>query len=182
MSTFVIVHGAWGGGWEWSPVADILRGSGHRVFTPTLSGMGERAHLAVKNPIGLSTHIADIVSLVQFERLRDVIPCGASYGGMPATGAADQQSDRVRLLVYVDGLVPVDGRSALDLLPQDFAGEVRVGWPRTARCGPCPCRRSCSTLSFLKDRSPRVCGGHTWIESATIPLQPSPSRSTSAAR
>jgi pimeloyl-ACP methyl ester carboxylesterase len=127
MSTFVIVHGAWGGGWEWSPVADILRAGGHRVFTPTLSGMGERAHLAAREPVGLSTHIADIVTVLQFEQLADVVLCGASYGGMPVTGAADQAPDRVRLLVYVDALVPLDGRCALDLLPQEFAATVRTG-------------------------------------------------------
>lgn len=127
MSTIVIVHGAWGGGWEWSPVADILRGDGHRVFTPTLAGMGERAHLDPMQPISLLTHITDLVSLLDFEQLRDVVLCAASYGGVPATGAADQAADRVRLLIYVDGLVPADGESALDLLPDGFASAVRAG-------------------------------------------------------
>ena len=127
MTTFVIVHGAWGGGWEWSPVADILRGHGHRAFTPTLTGMGERAHLSHGEPVGLGTHIDDIVAVLEFERLRDVVLCGASYGGMPATGAADRAADRVRLLVYIDGLVPVSGQPALDLSPARFAGMVRDG-------------------------------------------------------
>ena len=90
MTTFVIVHGAWGGGWEWSPVADILRRHGHRAFTPTLTGMGERAHLSHGEPVGLGTLVDDIVAVLEFERLRDVVLCGASYGGMPATGAADR--------------------------------------------------------------------------------------------
>jgi pimeloyl-ACP methyl ester carboxylesterase len=123
----VIVHGAWGGGWEWSPVANILRDGGHRVFTPTLSGMGERAHLVASEPVGLSTHIADVVSVLELERLAEVVLCGASYGGMPVTGAADRAPDRVRLLVYVDGLVPVDGHCALDLLPKEFSAAVRAG-------------------------------------------------------
>jgi pimeloyl-ACP methyl ester carboxylesterase len=127
MTTFVIVHGAWGGGWEWSPVADILRRHGHRAFTPTLTGMGERAHLSRGEPVGLGTHIDDIVAVLEFERLRDVVLCGASYGGMPATGAADRAADRVRLLVYVDGLVPVPGRSAVDLFPARVAGMIRDG-------------------------------------------------------
>ena len=127
MTTFVIVHGAWGGGWEWSPVADILRGHGHRAFTPTLTGMGERAHLSHGEPVGLGTHIDDIVAVLEFERLRDVVLCGASYGGMPATGAADRAADRVRLLVYVDGLVPVSGRSAVDLFPARYADMIRDG-------------------------------------------------------
>lgn len=72
MATFVIVHGAWGGGWEWSPVASILRAQGHRAFTPTLTGMGDRAHLWPGEPVGLGTHIDDIVAVLEFERLRDV--------------------------------------------------------------------------------------------------------------
>lgn len=127
MTTFVIVHGAWGGGWEWSPVADILRGHGHRAFTPTLTGMGERGHLSQRDPVGLGTHIDDIVAVLEFERLRDVVLCGASYGGMPAAGAADRAADRVRLLMYVDGLVPVPGRSAADLFPARFADMIRDG-------------------------------------------------------
>jgi pimeloyl-ACP methyl ester carboxylesterase len=127
MTTFVIVHGAWGGGWEWSPVADILRRHGHRAFTPTLTGMGERAHLSEGEAVGLGTHIDDIAAVLEFERLTDVVLCGASYGGLPATGAADRAADRVRLLVYIDGLVPVPGRPALDQFPARFAGLVRDG-------------------------------------------------------
>ncbi len=127
MATFVIVHGAWGGGWEWSPVADLLRRDGHRAFTPTLTGMGERAHLSPGEPVGLGVHIDDIVAVLEFERLRDVVLCGASYGGLPATGAADRAPDRVRLLVYIDGLVPVPGRPPLDQFPAGFAGLVRDG-------------------------------------------------------
>ena len=127
MTTFVIVHGAWGGGWEWSPVADILRRHGHRAFTPTLTGMGERAHLSQGEAVGLGTHIDDIVAVLEFERLRDVVLCGASYGGLPATGAADHAADRVRLLVYIDGLVPVPGRPAIDQFPASFADMIRDG-------------------------------------------------------
>lgn len=125
MGCFVIVHGAWGGGWEWAAVADALRAKGHSVFTPTLSGLGERAHLHA--PVDLTTHIADVVAAVEFEDLRDVVLCGASYGGMAVTGAADRIADRIRLVVYVDALVPEDGESALDLLPPPFAEAVRSG-------------------------------------------------------
>jgi pimeloyl-ACP methyl ester carboxylesterase len=127
MTTFVIVHGAWGGGWEWSPVADILRRHGHRAFTPTLTGMGERAHLSHGEAVGLGTHIDDIVAVLEFERLGDVVLCGASYGGLPATGAADRAADRIRLLVYIDGLVPVPGRPAVDQFPARFADMIRDG-------------------------------------------------------
>jgi len=127
VATFVIVHGAWGGGWEWTPVANLLRASGHHAYTPTLTGMGERAHLCCEEPIGLATHIADIVGMITIEDLHDVVLCGASYGGMPVTGAADRLADRVRMLVYIDALVPEDGQSALDLLPAPFGDAVRAG-------------------------------------------------------
>jgi len=133
MATFVIIHGAWGGGWEWSHVAEILRGYGHRVLTPTLTGMGERAHLSVGEPVGLATHVDDIVAVLELEDLRDVVLCGASYGGLAATGAAGLAAERVRLLVYIDGLVPVDGQPPIDTFPEAFAQAVREG---VARNGP----------------------------------------------
>ena len=116
MATFVIVHGGFGGGWEWTPVALKLRVQGHVVFTPTLTGMGERVHLGPD--VGLATHVEDVVAMLEFEDLDEVILCGASYGGMPVTGAADRVADRIRLIAYVDALVPADGQSALDLLPR----------------------------------------------------------------
>ena len=127
MSTFVIVHGAWGGGWEWSDVATRLRTRGHQTYTPSLTGMGERSHLARTERVGLTTHVEDIVAAVEFERLDDVVLCGASYGGMPVTGAADRLGRRVRGVIYVDALVPADGQCALDLLPVPFGAMVRRG-------------------------------------------------------
>jgi pimeloyl-ACP methyl ester carboxylesterase len=124
MSTFVIVHGGFGGGWEWTPVAELLRERGHRVFTPTLTGLGERRHLGPR--VGLSTHIDDIVAVLEFEDLHDVVLCGASYGGMPITGAADRAPERITLLIYIDALVPVNGQSSLDLLPERFGAHVRA--------------------------------------------------------
>ena len=127
MSAFVIVHGAWGGGWEWTAVARLLRASGHEVVTPTLTGMGERAHLAHRQHVRLATHVEDIVAVLEFENLRDVVLCGASYGGMPVTGAADHAAERIRLVIYVDALVPRAGQSAVDLLPLQFGEMVRAG-------------------------------------------------------
>lgn len=127
MATFVIVHGGFGGAWEWTPVARLLRNDGHDVFTPSLTGMGERAHVAVNQVIGLSTHIQDIIAVLEFENLSDVVLCGASYGGMPVTGAADRAADRIRLIIYVDALVPRDGQRALDLLPAAFGETVNSG-------------------------------------------------------
>ena len=123
----VIVHGAWGGGWEWSRVAELLRARGHVVLTPTLTGMGDRSHLDQSAPIGLTTHIEDLVAVLEFEDLSEVVLCAASYGGMPVTGAADRVPERIRGVVYVDALVPFDGQSALDLLPAGFAEMVRAG-------------------------------------------------------
>jgi pimeloyl-ACP methyl ester carboxylesterase len=116
VATFVIVHGAWGGGWEWAAVARGLRERGHEVFTPTLTGMGDRAHLGGPN-VGLDTHVQDVVSVLEFEDLRDVVLCGHSSGGIAVSGAADRVADRVRLVIYIDALVPEDGQSARDLLP-----------------------------------------------------------------
>jgi pimeloyl-ACP methyl ester carboxylesterase len=104
-----------------------LQRLGHDVFTPTLAGLGDRSHVGMEEAIGLSTHVADIVELLELEDLREVVLCAASYGGMPATGAADRAPDRVRLLAYIDALVPSDGQSALDLLPRDFGRMVRSG-------------------------------------------------------
>jgi pimeloyl-ACP methyl ester carboxylesterase len=115
----VIVHGGWGGGWEWTEVARSLRERGHDVFTPTLTGMGERAHLGHPQ-VGLSTHVEDVVSVIELEDLHEVVLCGHSYGGLPVTGAADRVVDRIGLVVYIDALVPRHGESAFDLLPGAF--------------------------------------------------------------
>lgn len=120
----MIVHGGWGGGWEWHAVAQALRGGGHEVFTPTLTGMGERAHLGGPD-VGLSTHVEDVVAVLELEDLDAAVLCTHSYGGMPVTGAADRAADRIARLVYVDALVPTDGQSAFDLLPEEFASLAR---------------------------------------------------------
>ena len=87
-STFVLVHGAWHGGWCWVRVADRLRAQGHTVFTPTLTGLGERAHLFGPG-ITLATHITDVVNLIKWEGLSDVVLCGHSYGGFVVSGTRE---------------------------------------------------------------------------------------------
>lgn len=116
MAIFVLVHGAWSGGWIWKKVTPLLRSAGHEVFTPTLSGLGERVHLAYPD-LSLNTHIQDIVNLLQFEDLREVILVGHSYGGMVITGVADRASDHLAHLVYLDAFVPMDNQSLHDLVP-----------------------------------------------------------------
>jgi len=115
MTTFVLVHGAWHGGWCWQRVAWLLRVAGHDVYTPTLTGLGERAHL-LGPEIRLHTHVQDIVGVLEYEDLRDVVLVGHSYSGMVITGVAEQAAERLRHLVYLDAFVPVDGQSMNDLL------------------------------------------------------------------
>ena len=102
--TFVLIHGAWHGGWCWRRVADILEQQGHKVFTPTLTGLGERSHLMSKD-INLDTHIADIVNAVEWEDLKDICLVAHSYAGYPASGALERIGDRVSSIVWVDAVV-----------------------------------------------------------------------------
>ncbi len=114
MATFVVAHGAWSAGWVWKKMRPLMQRYGHEIFTPTYTGLGERAHLA--NPdIDLETHIADMLGVLHCEDLHDVILIGHSYGGMVATGVADRAAHRIARLVYLDAFVPRDGQSLLDL-------------------------------------------------------------------
>jgi pimeloyl-ACP methyl ester carboxylesterase len=122
--TYVIVHGAWGGGWDWRTVSDVLTGRGHVVLRPTLTGLGERAHLTSPN-IDLSTHIADVVNVLLYENLRDVTLVGHSYGGMVITGVADRVPDRISHLAYVDAFVPEDGESLMSILTPQLAEQFQ---------------------------------------------------------
>jgi pimeloyl-ACP methyl ester carboxylesterase len=125
MRTIVIVHGAWSGGWSWRRVKERLEGRGFRVFTPTLTGVGERAHLA-RPEVDLELHIQDVAAVLEYEGLGDVLLVGHSYGGMVVTGVADRSPERLAGLVYVDAFVPSDGQSALDLLPPAVAEGMRA--------------------------------------------------------
>ena len=100
-ATYLLVHGGWHGSWCWKRVRKALQDAGHEVFTPSLTGVGERSHLNSAT-VNLSTHIADVVNLVRWEELSDVILCGHSYGGFVISGVADQIPDQVRALVYLD--------------------------------------------------------------------------------
>jgi pimeloyl-ACP methyl ester carboxylesterase len=116
MTDFVLVQGAWIGGWYWRPVVQALRQSGHEAYAPTLTGLGERIHLM--NPsINLDTHIADVVNLIKYEDLSDFVLVGHSYGGMVVTGVADALPDRIRSLVYLDAFVPKNGDALVNFLP-----------------------------------------------------------------
>jgi pimeloyl-ACP methyl ester carboxylesterase len=112
--TVLVCHGAWSAGWAWKKMHPLMQAAGHRLVTPTYTGLGERAHLA--NPsIDLETHIEDVLNVIKYEDLRDIVLLGHSYGGMVATGVADRARDRVTQLIYLDAFVPQDGQSLLDL-------------------------------------------------------------------
>ncbi|MFN3348922.1 alpha/beta fold hydrolase [Pseudorhodoplanes sp.] len=114
MTTYVLVHGAWGGGWKFARVAEALRKRGHSVFTPTLTGAGERAHL-LSGDINLTTHVADVLNVIRYEGLSDLVLLGHSYGGMVITAIADKIPEKIAALVYLDAFVPQDGQSLFDL-------------------------------------------------------------------
>lgn len=126
MATFVVAHGAWSAGWAWKKMRPLLRAKGHELHTPTYTGLGERSHLANKD-IDLETHIADVLGVLKYEDLRNVILIGHSYGGMVATGVADRASERIAHLVYVDAFAPRDGQSLLDLQNEETRVRVREG-------------------------------------------------------
>jgi pimeloyl-ACP methyl ester carboxylesterase len=116
MSTYVLVHGAWHGSWCWKRVRQALQAQGQEVFTPTLTGLGERSHL-LSPQVNLETHIDDVVNLIRWEELSNVVLCGHSYGGAVVSGVADRVPDRIGALVYLDAFLLDDGRSVHDEVP-----------------------------------------------------------------
>ncbi len=109
--TYVIVHGAWGGGWDWKHVDHLLTADGNTVYRPTLSGLGEHSNFNSTN-IDLDTHIQDVVNVILWEDLHDVVLVGHSYGGMIITGVADRIPDRIKHVVYLAASVPENGESS----------------------------------------------------------------------
>lgn len=128
MSNYVLVHGAWHGSWCWKRVRRALQARGQDVFTPTLTGVGERAHL-LSPQVNLETHISDVVNLIRWEELSDVVLCGHSYGGCVVSGVADRMPERIRALVYLDAFVLENGQCLHDTLPP----EMRDGQLEEAR-------------------------------------------------
>lgn len=124
MATYVLIHGAFHGGWCWKRVTSRLIAAGHVVYTPTLTGLGERAHL-ISPAIGLDTHVQDITGLLEFEDLKDVVLVGHSYGGMVISGVAEKLPDRIAQLVYLDVFIARDGQALIDLFPAEMAAKSR---------------------------------------------------------
>ncbi len=124
MSTFVLIHGAWHGGWAWQRIVPALRAAGHDVHTPTLTGLSDRAHTLTPQ-VGLSTHITDVVGLLEGYDLTDVVLVGHSYAGQIVTGVADRVPERLTRRIHLDAFVGDDGEAAVDLLPATVAGHWR---------------------------------------------------------
>jgi len=178
MANFVLVHGAWGGSYGWRKLAPLLRAAGHEVSTPSLTGLGERAHLAGPG-VNLSTHVRDLANHLYFQDLSDVVLVGHSYGGMVVTGALDEIAGRLRHLVYLDAFVPSDGQSLYDLtgapaderqnedwrvppIPRPMADKAEEAWLSERRR---PTPRGCFTeavrLSTPLERQPF---GRTYVK------------------
>jgi pimeloyl-ACP methyl ester carboxylesterase len=130
--TFVLVHGAWHGGWCWRRVSDLLEKKGHKVFSPTMTGLGERSHLLSKD-IKLATHITDIVNVIKWENLKDIVLVGHSYGGVIISGVAEEAHDKIASIVFLDAFVPESGDSlaekASPAVREIMAEVIRKGEP-----------------------------------------------------
>lgn len=176
MTTFVLVHGAWSGAHSYRRVRPLLARHGHEVFTPCLTGLGERAHL-VSPQVGLATHVEDVVNAVVYEDLRGIVLVGHSYGGMVVTGAVEHLGERVRHLVYLDAFVPRDGESAWTLLgappaaapavapgewllppaPREYATAEETAWA-TPRRRPHPVRTFQEPVRLTRPLAEHACG------------------------
>jgi len=125
MASIVLAHGAWAAAWGWKKMRPLFAKAGHNFFSPTYTGLGERAHLA-RPEIDLSTHVEDVRAVLEFEDLSDVVLLGHSYGGMVATGVADRTRRRIACVIYLDAFVPRDGQSLFDLLGRQGEAGMRA--------------------------------------------------------
>ena len=150
-TTYVVAHGAWSAGWAWKKMHPLMQARGHRLFTPSYTGLGERTHLGHRD-IDLDTHITDVVNVLVYEDLRDVVLVAHSYGGVVGTGIADRARDRIRRLIYLDAFVPEDGKSFFELTGQgDTMRKIAVdGWRVPAN--PPPSDTSPEDLQWMATR------------------------------
>jgi pimeloyl-ACP methyl ester carboxylesterase len=124
MTAFVLVHGTWGGGWQWRDVAERIRKKGYSVFTPTLTGLGERQHL-ISRQTNLDVHIEDVAAVISWERLRDVVLVGTSYAGLVISGVADRVPQHISALIYLNAALPADGKCMLDTVSAERRAAVQ---------------------------------------------------------
>jgi pimeloyl-ACP methyl ester carboxylesterase len=154
-TTFLVAHGAWSAGWAWKKMYPLMRAAGHRLVTPTYTGLGEREHLA--SPANdLETHIADVLAVIKYEDLRNFVLIGHSYGGMVATAVADRARDRIAQLIYLDAFVPRNGQSLLDLLPpqarEQMQAKVKAGDGWRVPPNPTPPDTSEADVQWIAER------------------------------
>src|SRR5262245_10957634 len=157
-TTFVLVHGAWHGGWAWQRVADRLRARGHIVFAPTLTGLGEGAHL-LHPGIDASLHIADVLNVVKCERLDDFVLVGPSYGGSVISGVAEAMPDAIRSIVFLDAFIPDNGDATIDLVQPAVQEVIRAALARGETT--VPVRDAAAFNVNEKDRA--------WVDSLATP-------------
>jgi pimeloyl-ACP methyl ester carboxylesterase len=154
-ATFLVAHGAWSAGYAWKKMHPLMAEAGHHLVAPTYTGLGEREHLADPSN-DLETHIRDVLAVIKYEDLRDIVLIGHSYGGMVATGVAGRARDRISRLIYLDAFVPRDGQALFDLI----APEGRLAMEASARDGdgwrvtpnPIPPDTSEADMRWLMDR------------------------------
>ena len=125
LAIIVLAHGGWSAAWAWKKVRPLMAAAGHHFFTPTYTGLGERAHLASPSN-DLETRIQDLLGVLKFEDLREVVLIGHSYGGMVATGVADRARDRMAELIYLDAFVPTSGQALIDLVPSPSGNDYWI--------------------------------------------------------
>jgi pimeloyl-ACP methyl ester carboxylesterase len=123
-ATFLVAHGAWGAGYAWKKMHPLMAARGHRLVTPTYTGLGERGHLASPSN-DLDQHVQDIMAVIKYEDLQNIVLIGHSYGGMVATGVADRTRDRIAQLIYLDAFVPRDGEALFDLISPEAQKAMR---------------------------------------------------------
>jgi pimeloyl-ACP methyl ester carboxylesterase len=152
LATVVLAHGAWSAAWAWKKVRPLMAAAGHQFFTPTYTGLGERAHLASPSN-NLETHIQDVLGVLKFEDLGDVVLLGHSYGGMVATAVADRARDRVARLIYLDAFVPTNGQALIDLTPpaerQRLLDSVKTGDGWRVTPNPIPADTSAEDVAWI---------------------------------
>jgi pimeloyl-ACP methyl ester carboxylesterase len=156
--TFVLVHGAWHGGWCWRRVTDLLETQGHKVFTPTLTGLGERSHL-LRAGVNVSTHVTDVVNVLKWEGLKDVVLCGHSYGGMVVSGVAEQSAAAIGSIVFLDAFVPDNGDSMAALTSDAVRAQLKAASER-GDLG-VPARPAAAFLVNEKDQA--------WVDALCVP-------------
>ncbi|MBN8966368.1 MAG: alpha/beta fold hydrolase, partial [Rhizobiales bacterium] len=156
--TFVLVHGAWHGGWCWRRVADLLERQGHKVFAPTLTGLGERSHL-MRPGIDVSTHVTDVVNVLKWEGLTGVVLCGHSYGGLVVSGVAEQAADAIGSIVFLDAFMPDNGDSMAALTSDAVREQLKAAAVR-GDLG-VPPRSAAAFLVNEKDQA--------WVDAMCVP-------------